>query len=98
LKHLQKTISDVTVLVPVLEIGLPLSNYVGSIAKVYTRVSRMGTKSFTFECVIAALRDRDAKEITIAAHSLLLMRSFDAKTGKVSGEVLPACKRKNKIV
>jgi len=87
-----KTISDVTVLVARVEIDYLSPIMFGSIAKVYTRVSRMGTKSFTFECVIAGIRD--GKE-TIAAHSIVTMVSFDAKTGK-SVEVLPAVKEKIK--
>jgi YbgC/YbaW family acyl-CoA thioester hydrolase len=87
-----KSISDLTVLVARVEIDYLSPIIFGSIAKVYTRVSRLGTKSFSFECVVAGIRDD--KE-TIAAHSFVTLVSFDAKTGK-SVELLPDFKEKIK--
>ena len=87
-----KSISELTVLVARVEIDYLFPIEFGSMVKVYTRVNKLGTKSFSFECVICGIKDE--KEV-VAAHSIVTLVSFDAKTGK-SVEILPEFKEKIK--
>ena len=73
------SIEDLKVLVARVEIDYLFPIEFGSDVKVYTRVAKVGTKSFNFECVICSVTN--GKEIP-AAHSIVTLVSFDPKTGK----------------
>jgi acyl-CoA thioester hydrolase len=73
------SIEDLKVLVARVEIDYLFPIEFGSDVKVYTRVAKVGTKSFNFECVICGVTN--GKEIP-AAHSIVTLVSFDPKTGK----------------
>jgi len=52
----------------------------GEKIQIYTRISKMGTKSFVFECAITAT-PQNGKE-RIASHALQTIVAFDVKQGK----------------
>ncbi len=83
-------IEDLKVLVARVEIDYLYPITFGSDVKVYTRVSKIGTKSFNFECVICGVTN--GKEVP-AAHSFVTLVSFDPSTGK-SVEIDSALKAK----
>lgn len=82
------SIEDLKVLVARVEIDYLFPIEFGSDVKVYTRIAKIGTKSFNFECMICGVTK--GKEVP-AAHSIVTLVSFDPKTGK-SVEIDPVLK------
>lgn len=73
------SIEDLKVLVARVEIDYLYPIEFGSDVKVYTRIAKVGTKSFSFECVICGVTK--GNEIP-AAQSIVTLVSFDPTTGK----------------
>jgi acyl-CoA thioester hydrolase len=74
-----KKIDDFNVVVARIEIDFlqPLAFH--DSIRVYTRVSKLGTKSFEFESIICAMRD---EQPIPAAHALQTIVAFDLKSQK----------------
>lgn len=74
-----KKIDDFNVVVARIEINFLQALAFDDQLRVYTRVSKLGSKSFEFESVICAMRD--SKPIP-AAHALQTIVAFDLKSQK----------------
>jgi YbgC/YbaW family acyl-CoA thioester hydrolase len=84
------SIEDLKVLVARVEIDYLYPIKFGSEVKVYTRISKVGTKSFNFECVICGVSG--GKE-TPAAFSNVTLVSFDP-ISEQSVEIDPELKKR----
>ncbi len=82
------SIEDLKVVVARVEIDYLSPIEFGSNVKVYTRIAKVGNKSFSFECIICGVRN--GKELP-AAHSIVTLVSFNPETGK-SIEINPTIK------
>ena len=76
------SIKELNVLVARIEIDFMRPILYGQKMTIYTRIDKMGTKSFVFDCAITA---NDGKQEFIAAKAKQVMVMFDVKAGKSIG-------------
>lgn len=73
------SIEELNVLVARVEIDFMRPILYGQEMKVYTRIAKMGSKSFVFDCLITS---NNGEEEFIAAQANQIMVMFDVKAGK----------------
>ncbi len=71
-----RDIKQLNVLVARIEIDYLQPILFGDAVKIYTRVNKMGNKSFTFECLVCSIHDGKEK---VAAKALQTLVTFDVQ-------------------
>ena len=71
-----RDIKQLNVLVARIEIDYLQPILFGDAVKIYTRVNKMGNKSFTFECLVCSVHDGKEK---VAAKALQTLVTFDVQ-------------------
>lgn len=72
-------IDELNILVARIEIDFMRPIFYNSLVKIFTRVSKIGSKSFVFDSVICVSKNGEDK---IVSKSLQTLVAFDPKTGK----------------
>jgi len=92
-----KTVDDFNVLVARIEIDFKRPIQFGEKIEIFTRVSRIGTKSFTFESVITTKKESQHIPAALAIQTLVTVDKLTGKSTPIAKSVVSMIREYEKI-